>query len=94
MSCIAGVGGDVPSLVRTALSGRAILVLDGCPLHCAKSCLVRHDVPIAAHVDLSQAGVKKRLHDDATVEETRRAWTQCVLPAVEGVRAAKAPSPR
>ena len=32
MSCIAGVGGDVPSLVRTACSGRPLIALDGCPL--------------------------------------------------------------
>ncbi|MBK6295857.1 MAG: putative zinc-binding protein [Rhodoferax sp.] len=36
MSCIAGVGGDVPSLVRTATSGRAIVALDGCALACVK----------------------------------------------------------
>jgi uncharacterized metal-binding protein len=37
MSCIAGVGGGVKKLVRTALSGRKIIVLDGCPLACSKS---------------------------------------------------------
>ena len=30
MSCIAGVGGNVPHLVRIARSGRPILALDGC----------------------------------------------------------------
>ncbi|MFO6380467.1 anaerobic/virulence modulator AnvM, partial [Pseudomonas aeruginosa] len=44
MSCIAGVGGDVPLLVRRARSGRPILALDGCPLHCVKGCLARHEV--------------------------------------------------
>lgn len=83
MSCIAGVGGDVPSLVKTARSGRPILVLDGCPLHCAKRCLDRYDVPIAAHVDLSRAGVKKRAHEDATPEESARAWSDSVLPALD-----------
>ncbi|MCB1967386.1 hypothetical protein CDO44_03055 [Pigmentiphaga sp. NML080357] len=29
MSCIAGVGGGVPALVKTATSGRPILALDG-----------------------------------------------------------------
>ena len=32
MSCIAGVGGDVPSLVRVAKSGRPVVALDGFPL--------------------------------------------------------------
>ena len=42
MSCIAGVGGDVPSLVKLAKSGRPVTVIDGCALACAKSCLARH----------------------------------------------------
>ena len=41
MSCIAGVGGDVASLVRTARSGRPIIALDGCPLNCVQGCLTR-----------------------------------------------------
>ena len=90
MSCIAGVGGDVPALVRTAQSGRPIVVLDGCPLHCAKQCLARYDIPIAAHVDLSNAGVKKRLHEDATPEESARAWADVVTPALRGLGVAVA----
>lgn len=32
MSCIAGVGGKVISLVKKARSNRPIIVIDGCPL--------------------------------------------------------------
>lgn len=90
MSCIAGVGGDVRSLVRAAQARRKILVLDGCPLHCAKHCLDRHGILPSVHIDLSSADVKKRYHDDATPEEADRAWHDVVLPAVQrlGARAA------
>ncbi len=64
MSCIAGVGGDVPSLVRLAQSGRPIIALDGCALNCAKSCLARHGVVPERHYQLQQYGVKKRTHED------------------------------
>lgn len=41
MSCIAGLGGDVRSLVRVAhearASGRGILAIDGCALACVRS---------------------------------------------------------
>ena len=40
MSCIAGVGGAVIGLVKTAQSGRPILALDGCVLACAAACLM------------------------------------------------------
>lgn len=64
MSCIAGVGGDVPSLVRLAQSGRPIIALDGCALNCARSCLARHGVVPERHYQLQQYGVKKRTHED------------------------------
>lgn len=64
MSCIAGVGGDVAPLVRTATSGRPIVAIDGCPLVCVQSCLVRHDVTAAIHLVLGDLGVRRRKHED------------------------------
>ncbi len=64
MSCIAGVGGNVKSLVRTALSGRKIVAIDGCPLACVKACLRNHSVEPDTHYDLSTLGVNKRKHED------------------------------
>lgn len=62
MSCIAGVGGDVPSLVRVATSGRPIVAIDGCRLRCARACLARHDVEPDVQVVLAEHGVAKRRH--------------------------------
>ena len=64
MSCIAGVGGDVASLVKTARSGRPIIALDGCPLVCVQSSLARHGIAPARHYQLQQYGVRKRQHED------------------------------
>ncbi len=64
MSCIAGVGGDVPSLVKVAVSRRPIMAIDGCPLACARKCLERHGVAPDVHLELSVLGVRKRLHAD------------------------------
>ena len=64
MSCIAGVGGDVPSLLKTARSGRPIVALDGCPLVCVKSSLARHGITTDRHYQLQHYGVRKRQHED------------------------------
>jgi uncharacterized metal-binding protein len=64
MSCIAGVGGDVPALLKTAHSGRSIVALDGCPLVCVKSCLARHGITPDQHHQLQTYGVRKRQHED------------------------------
>lgn len=69
MSCIAGVGGDVKPLVRTAKSGRPIIALDGCPLHCAAHILKRHGIQADKHYDLSKMGVSKKKHEDFDATE-------------------------
>ena len=76
MSCIAGVGGDVPSLVRLARSGRAIIALDGCPLACVRNTLARHDVEPTRHYQLQQHGVKKRLHEDFDADQAATVLAQ------------------
>ena len=72
MSCIAGVGGDVTSLVKFAEKSEKILVLDGCPLQCAAKCLKRHNVNMTVHMVLTEHGLLKNQSEDVspeTVEE-------------------------
>lgn len=69
MSCIAGVGGDVKSLVKVAKSGRDICAIDGCPLACVKHTLARHEVTPKWHIELTSLGVKKRLREGCTLQE-------------------------
>ena len=72
MSCIAGVGGDVPKLVRIAKSGRPIIGLDGCALACVKNTLARHGVAPTDYHLLSDMGVRKRYQMDFDTEEADR----------------------
>lgn len=74
MSCIAGVGGDVESLVKVATSGRPIVALDGCVLQCARNCLKRHGVTPTLHYTLSDFGVRKRYHADFDSDEAARVF--------------------
>ena len=76
MSCIAGVGGDVPSLLKMARSGRPIVALDGCPLVCVKSSLARHGLEARRHYQLNQYGVKKRYHADFDTTEAAAVLAQ------------------
>jgi uncharacterized metal-binding protein len=73
MSCIAGLGGDVPSLVRVAHDardgGRGILAIDGCALACVKRTLARHGVEPTRHLELWRLGVRKRAHEDFDADE-------------------------
>ena len=81
MSCIAGVGGGVTGLVRTAQSGRPILALDGCVLHCVSACLEQAGVQADAHLTLSDYGVRKRKHADFDQDQAQAVYRAQVLPA-------------
>nr|WP_225444741.1 putative zinc-binding protein [Pseudomarimonas arenosa] len=83
MSCIAGVGGGVPGLVRTATSGRPIIALDGCIMHCVAACLARAGVKADVHFTLKEFGVSKLKHQDFDVEQAEQVYRQEVLPMVK-----------
>lgn len=69
MSCIAGVGGKVPKMVRTARSGRRIVAIDGCKMHCSLACLDNIDVEPDLHLTLSDFGLRKRYGEDCNLEQ-------------------------
>lgn len=72
MSCISGVGGNVPHLVNIARSGRPIMALDGCPLACTLNCLSERGITADYHLQLHEHGVKKRYHADFDQEQADR----------------------
>ncbi|MGE5159303.1 MAG: putative zinc-binding protein [Gemmatimonas sp.] len=83
MSCIAGVGADIPSFVRQAASGRPMLALDGCPLACVRGCLKRHGVEPDRYVQLHEHGVKKSYGRDAEDADVERLYPRVVELARE-----------
>jgi uncharacterized metal-binding protein len=87
MSCIAGVGGGVASLVRkardAAQQGRAIIAIDGCALACVKSCLAQRGVSPSAHVQLALAGVRKAYHADFDAAQADTLYAGLVRQARE-----------
>ncbi len=78
MSCIAGVGGGVKSIVKRAKSGRKIISLDGCPLHCVKSCLSQHQIDSTRHYTLTEFGIKKRFHMDFSPSDVGRVKSRVI----------------
>lgn len=76
MSCIAGVGGGVRSLVRRAREGRPIIAIDGCHLRCVRACLGRQGVTADAELVLTEVGVKKRYHTDFDSGDEERLYAE------------------
>jgi uncharacterized metal-binding protein len=59
MSCLAGIGGRVKSLVSTAEKAERILVVDGCPLNCAAHTLKLAGFQKFDHLELHKLGMRK-----------------------------------
>ncbi len=59
MFCLAGVGGRVSGIMKTTEAASRILVIDGCPLDCAKKTLEEAGFANISHLRLSDIGFKK-----------------------------------
>jgi uncharacterized metal-binding protein len=59
MSCLAGIGGRVKSLVMTAEKAERILVIDGCHLNCARHTLQLAGFENFDHLELHKIGIRK-----------------------------------
>lgn len=78
MSCIAGLGGDVKSLVKKAQSADKIIALDGCQLNCVKNTLSRHGIKPTWHFTLTDYELKKRYHEDFREEDLQQVKAQLI----------------
>ena len=59
MSCLVGIGGHVKSLVLKAENAERILVVDGCPLNCARHTLELAGFKKFDHLELHKLGFRK-----------------------------------
>ncbi len=77
MSCLAGVGGRVKHLVAVAEKAERILVIDGCPINCARQTLELAGVRRFEHLALHDLGLRKR---DCPVTDETTSHRACKQP--------------
>ncbi|MDZ7815322.1 MAG: putative zinc-binding protein [Planctomycetota bacterium] len=59
MFCLAGLGGDIRGMVDTARVADVNLVIDGCPLNCAKKCFDRHGITNYVQIKVTDLDIEK-----------------------------------
>lgn len=59
MSCLAGIGGRVKSLMVKAEKADHIVAIDGCPLNCARHTLEQAGFQTMHHLELHKLGLRK-----------------------------------
>jgi uncharacterized metal-binding protein len=75
MSCLAGVGGRVKSILATIQSAPGIVMIDGCPLECGANSLRLAGIEEFHHFKLHEHGVRKHSAEvrDATIQSLAEA---------------------
>lgn len=59
MYCLAGIGGQVPGIIKTTQEAEKILAIDGCPLDCTKLCLEEAGIAEFEHMKVTDLGLEK-----------------------------------
>ena len=59
MFCLAGLGGDIQGMVQTARDADVNLVIDGCPMDCAKKTFDRHGLTKYKQIKVTDLGIEK-----------------------------------
>ena len=59
MFCLAGIGGQLPSFVKSAQGAPAMVAIDGCAIGCAKAILEQAQVPLKHYVVITDEGIEK-----------------------------------
>jgi uncharacterized metal-binding protein len=61
-SCIAGIGSRNPPMIRAAKSAGERVVIDGCPIGCARKIMEMNQVPVDRYVIVTELAIDKT-HD-------------------------------
>jgi uncharacterized metal-binding protein len=59
MFCLAGIGGRVSGILKSTEAAASILVIDGCPLNCAKKTLEEAGFKQLNYICLTDLGLEK-----------------------------------
>ena len=71
--CLAGIGGQVEGIVRTAKEAKQVIAIDGCSVRCAGKTLEKAGVVVHSHTVLTEVGFEKNSNLSVSDEEIAKA---------------------
>jgi uncharacterized metal-binding protein len=85
MFCLAGLGAGVGGMIQQAKDADVNLVIDGCPMDCARKVFEKAGVANFAYVKVTDLGIEKAKGIRCTQEQVDRVVAKCreVLAAEE-----------
>jgi len=79
MYCLAGVGGHVDGIVESCKGAGQLVVIDGCPVACAKKACEHAGVPVAKYVEITSLGIEKNYNLDLSASDVQKVVAACGL---------------
>ena len=81
--CLAGVGGHIKGMVKSAKEAGLMVAIDGCPVQCAAKTMQHAEIEPAIQVIVTELGIEKS-HDIALDEKI---WAKVVKKVKEELAA-------
>ena len=72
MFCLAGLGAGIPNMIQTAKDADLNLVIDGCPMDCAKKIFDKAGLTNYVQVKVTDLGIEKTKGLRATDEQVKK----------------------
>ncbi|MCL6449043.1 MAG: putative zinc-binding protein [Armatimonadetes bacterium] len=79
MYCLAGVGGHVDGIVESCKGASRLVVIDGCPVACAKKACAHAGVQISKYVEVTSLGIAKNYNLDLNESDVQKVIAACGL---------------
>jgi uncharacterized metal-binding protein len=77
MFCLAGLGAGIAGMIQTAKNADVNLVIDGCPMDCAKKVFEKAGLTNFAYVKVTDLGIEKVKGVRCTQEQVDKVVAKC-----------------
>ena len=77
MFCLAGLGAEIPSMLQTAKDADLNLVIDGCPMDCARKIFEKQGLTNTRIIRVTDLGITKQKGVPVTAQELATVLTAC-----------------
>lgn len=59
MYCLAGLGGHIPGIIEATKQAKKVIVVDGCPVSCAKKMVEHVGITVDDYIIITEEGIEK-----------------------------------
>lgn len=77
--CLAGMGGKVSGMIASVKGADRTLVLDGCPVACAKKCMENAGIESYDYLVVTELGIEKKPLKDMAESDIDTLMKECLM---------------